>query len=238
MSKSKIAVAITIGIMSFMMIYVMLIQISIASDDDREEIEFLRETELKDLLASYKERYEETNEKIVEAKNKIDEYEKDEKSEEDTVALLEVKQAKMLLGYTDVVGEGVIVTMENNVIYGEEESAIVRASDLIELINELKLAGAEAISINDERIISRTDIFDVVPPLIHINGQRKASPFVIKAIGDINYLESALKIKGGFIDSYTLNNYKISIESKQEITINKYEGELTLNYINKEEVKK
>ncbi len=237
MTKSKIAVAITIGIMSFMMIYVMLIQISIASDDDREEVEFLRETELKELLTSYKARYEETNEKIVEAKEKIDEYKKDEKTEEDAIELLEeeVKQAKMLLGYTDVVGEGIVVTMENNIIYDEGESAIVSASDIIELVNELKLAGAEAISVNDERIISRTDIFDVAAPFIHVNGQRKTSPFVIKAIGDIKYLESALKIKGGFLDSFTLRNFKIGIETKEDLKINKYEGELTLKYVKKEE---
>ena len=99
-SKSKIAVAIVIGIMSFMMIYVILIQINIVKEYDGEEIELMRETELKETLATYKEKYEETTNELNSTVARIEEYKADEKSEEDAVALLEeeVNQANMLLG--------------------------------------------------------------------------------------------------------------------------------------------
>ena len=89
MNKTKIIMAITIGIMSFMMIYVMLIQFSIVNEYDGEEVELMRETELKETLASYKEKYEEINNQIIDINTRIEEYQKDEKSEEDAIALLE-----------------------------------------------------------------------------------------------------------------------------------------------------
>lgn len=234
MSKSKIAVAITIGIMSFLMIYVMMIQINLVNYDNREEVEFLRETELKELLASYKEKYSETEQELSDIRTKIDEYKREDKSEEDAVALLEeeVNQANMSLGNTNVKGEGIIITMENNIRYDERESSIIKSSDIISLLNELKLAGAEAISVNDERIVTNSDVFDV-GNFVCINGQRTTSPYVIKAIGDRKHLEAALTIKEGFIDTYTNNDYIINIEDHEEITIKKYEGEMTLNYVKK-----
>ena len=206
MSKSKIAVALTIGIMSFMMIYVMLIQFNTVQEYDGKEIELMRETELKETLATYKEKYEETNKEILATYEKIQEYKDNEKTEEDAVALLEkeVNEANMLLGKSDVKGEGIVITIENNVKYNEEESSIIRTADLLKLVNELRLAGAEAISINDERIIAKSDIFDV-GDFIKINGTRTTSPYTIKAIGDMKYLQSALNIKGGFMDTYSLN---------------------------------
>ena len=206
MNKSKIAMAITIGIMSFMMVYVMLIQFNIVSKYDGEEIELMRETELKETLATYKEKYEEINNELIATNTKINEYRKNEESEEDAIALLEqeVNEANMLLGNTDVTGEGIIITMENRIRYDEQESSIITSSDLLLLVNELRLAGAEAISINDERIVSNSDLFDV-GDFIYINGQRTTAPYIIKAIGDRKYLQSALNIKGGYIDKYSLN---------------------------------
>ena len=233
-SKSKITVAIVIGIMSFMMIYVILIQINIVKEYDGEEIELMRETELKETLATYKEKYEETTNELNSTVARIEEYKADEKSEEDAVALLEeeVNQANMLLGKTDVTGEGIIITIENTGGDSENEAMTVNTADLINLVNELRLAGAEAISINGERIVANSDIFDV-GNFIYINGQRTTSPYEIKVIGDRKYLESALNIKGGYIDVYTLNGYNIKMESSENIVIGKYEGEMSLNYVKK-----
>lgn len=98
----------------------------------------------------------------------------------------------------------------------------------VELINELRLAGAEAISINDQRIVAMTD---VVNPLnfILINGERVTSPFTIKAIGDTTHLKSALSIKGGYIDIYG-KSFNLTLETGN-VTINKFEGKMTLNYV-------
>ena len=240
MNKTKIAVSITIGIMSFMMIYVMLIQFNIVKEYDGEEIELMRETELKDALASYKEKHEEINNQIIDTNAKIEEYQKNEKSKEDAIALLEeeVEQKNMLLGITDVQGEGIIITMSNPSDYSVEDSRPISASDLVILINELRMAGAEAISINGQRIIAKSDVFERDNSIYWANAERITAPFTIKAIGDIKYLTSALSIKGGYIDTYTQNGIKIHVEGQSNVVIEKYKKNITLNYVKDEEVKK
>lgn len=102
--------------------------------------------------------------------------------------------------------------------------------DMLDLVNELFLAGAEAISVNEERIVAMTDI-KTVGSFILVNRVRTASPYTVKAIGDTKYLESALMIKGGYYDTYK-DSYRINIQ-KGNVTINKYDGEMTLDYVKK-----
>lgn len=103
-------------------------------------------------------------------------------------------------------------------------------SEMLTLINELFLAGAEAVSINDERIVAMSDI-KTVGNMILVNRTKTASPYKIKAIGDTKYLESALMIKGGYYDTYK-DSYNISIQ-KGNVVITKYDGEMTLDYVKK-----
>lgn len=191
MSKSNVIMYTTIGLMSLILVYVMFIQFRIVNETDTEEIEFMRETELKEMLAIYKANYQQTQEELSSVQEKIDEYKQHEKSEEETVALLEtdIKTAQMKLGLTDVYGEGLTITMQ------DKEGYSITYSDLLLLVNELTYAGAEAISINDERIVAMSDIASVWN-FIQINGERKTSPFTIKAIGDTVSLQSSLSIKG------------------------------------------
>lgn len=242
MNKNKIIMAITIGIMSFIMIYVMSIQFKTVNKSDADELEYMREAELKEILANYKERYSETEEELKGVRDKINEYTQNEKSEEEAFELLkdEVNEANMLLGKTDVKGEGVTITINSQTnpnssnsstpIMDDEEQIEITHEDLLDLVNELKLAGAEAIEINGERIVTTTDIFDV-GSFILINGQRTKAPYTIKAIGNQSYLESALSVKDGYIDKYRSRGYNVEIFKQKEITIKKYEGEMTLKYI-------
>lgn len=222
LNKSKIIMYTTIGIMSLLLVYVMFIQFRIINEKDTDGVEFMRETELKEMLASYKAKYKEVAEEIEETSKMIEEYKQNEKSEEETVALLEkdLADARMKLGITDVQGDGITIRMQNT-------EKTIDYYDLMELVNELFLAGAEAISINDQRIVAMSDI---VNPgnFILINNERVTSPFVIKVIGDTKYLQSALNIKGGYIDVHG-DDYEINVEVGNVI-INKYNKNITLRY--------
>lgn len=225
MNKSKIIMYTTIGLMSLLLVYVMFIQFRIVNETDTEGIEFMRETELREMLASYKASYAEVEEEIEETTKMIEEYKQNEKSEEATVKLLEkdLADARMKLGITDVYGEGITITMQAS----EEKKIEFLEEHILLLTNELFLAGAEAISINDQRIVAMSDI---VNPgnFILINNERVTSPFVIKVIGDTKYLQSALNIKGGYIDTYG-EKYGITVEVGN-VTINKYNKNITLKY--------
>ena len=60
--------------------------------------------------------------------------------------------------------------------------------------------------------------------------QKVAAPFVIKAIGNAQYLESAMTIKNGVVD--VLNGYglKVTLTRESNIEIPKYQGTLTFNF--------
>lgn len=231
--KGKATMIVTIGAMVALLTYVMLMQFRTIESTDIEELELMRETELRTELASWKTKYEETSEKLEETNIKILEYNDRILNNQEAFELLEKEEnnANMLLGRTDVIGNGVVVTLKDN------EYAQITSSDIYTLINELNLAGAEAISVNGERITSMTDIKDIAEGFIVIGGRKVRSPYVIKAIGDQTYLESALTLKDyGYMDLIMKSENKTAVLVKQEnIVIEKTLQDLVFKYA--EEVK-
>ena len=229
LKKGKITMIIIAGIVCFILALVMSMQFKIVNETDITSIENMRETELRTELANWKQKYEETNAKYEETINMINEYKETDKSNDETEEVInnELQQVNMSLGKTDVQGSGieVILTDTNN-----EEIPKINADDLLVIVNALKLAGAEAISINDERIINMSDVVDV-DTYIKVNGNRILSPYIIKAIGNQTYLESQLLGNGGYVDDLQKSGYSVEIQKKDNVEILKYNGEIKTKYI-------
>lgn len=220
MIKDKQVMAITIGLVCILLLAVMFAQFRTVEKTDIAGIETAREEELRTMISTWKTRYEETNTKTQETYKKIAEYSNTAQSTQDTEKLLdeELNQTNMLVGKTSVEGEGVIITLSDN------QNKSIEETDLIFLMNELKLAGAEAISINEKRIVNMTDIV-LVNDTILINGERVTSPYIVKAIGDEKYLSSALSVKNsGYIDKYTNSGKTVSMTTEKNIKIPAYNG--------------
>lgn len=232
--KGKITMTITIGIACFVLVLVMFMQFKIVNETDITSIENMRETELRTELANWKSRYDETNAQYEETQKMIEEYNQTKESNEETEKLVneELATVNMNLGKTDVEGEGIEIVLRET---DNEEISQINADDLLVIVNALKLAGAEAISINDERIINMTDIVNINANsddlFVRINGQRILAPYVIKAIGNQSYLESALIGNGGYVDQLRTIGHDVSIDKKDKITILKYNDEITTKYI-------
>lgn len=220
---------ITIGLVCFVLAYVMFMQFKTVEETNITQIEHMRETELREKLASWKERYEETNLKLEETKARLQEYRQKRESNQEASELLnqELLQAQTIAGLTDVKGDGVIITYVEN---ENMESGKIECTDLVDLVNELRFAGAEAISINDQRIINMTDIVSIYidgKQFILINKKRVTSPYTIKVIGDQKYLESSLTTKTiGFITRHS----NATLERRNNIVINKYNGDIKIKY--------
>lgn len=218
--KNKNVMAAIIGMVCIILVGVMFAQFKIVEETDITGIETAREEELQTMLSSWKTKYEEIEEKLIDTQTKISEYEQKINSKEETSELLdeELEQTNLLVGKTNVIGDGVIITLQDN-----DEKSIV-ASDLRTLVNELKLAGAEAISINDKRILNMTEIVDV-DGYILINEERTVSPYIVKVIGDQTYLSSALSLKNsGFIDKHTKLGKTVEMREQKNISILAYNG--------------
>ena len=97
------------------------------------------------------------------------------------------------------------------------------------MINELKNAGAEAISINDQRIVTTTAI-SCRGNTIDINGEKVGAPFVIKAIGLPEYL-SALSRPGGYMEALKEAGVNVKLEKSNSIKIPKYSGIIKFEYL-------
>ena len=142
-------------------------------------------------------------------------------------------RAENLAGLTDVYGPGVTITLTDakktdpNV---PAEYFILHDSDLRSLVNELLAAGAEAISINGERVVSTTAI-RCVGPVVIVNNSRSSAPFVIKAIGDSATLENALNMTGGIVSELKSWNIGVQIQKSNRIDMKAYSGSVTFKYV-------
>jgi len=139
----------------------------------------------------------------------------------------QLQRARTIAGLTDVQGPGVVVTINVKDALEWGEDAIIQDihfTDLLKLVNELNAAGAEAISINEERIIATTEIRSA-GNFIVINTNRHNTPFEIKAIGNPQTLEASLKLLGGVTDE--LGAFlDIRIRQEQALHIPQFKGYL------------
>ncbi|MBQ3414299.1 MAG: DUF881 domain-containing protein [Clostridia bacterium] len=231
MKKEKITLAITIAISCIALAFVMCMQFKIVNETDITSIETMRSTELQTELANWKSKYQEIEKEYDEVNSKINEYKTNSQENVQNGELLkkELEQVDMSLGKTDVQGQGIIITLREN---GDETMKKITADDLLLIVNSLKLAGAEAISVNDERIINMTDIVNIADSFVKINGQRILPPYVIKVIGNQSYLESGLMGNGGQVDTLQKNGQDVSVEKVNKIKINKYSKDITYKYMN------
>jgi len=166
---------------------------------------------------------------IRDHQSRISEFENAIQDEDESIKLIheQLERARIVAGLTDVEGPGVVVTIDVKHALEWGADAIVQDihfNDLLKLVNELNAAGAEAIAINDERIIATTEIRSA-GNFIVINTNRYNTPFEIKAIGNPETLEASLKLLGGVTDE--LSAYlDIRIRREDAIRLPKYRGHL------------
>ena len=229
MKKGKFIITVTIGIMCFILTMVIFVQVKTISQTDISELEIMRESELQTEITALKAKYEETTTKLKETNKKILEYEETIIEGKEASALLEkeLKETEDLIGKNDVTGEGIIIKMSNT------STNKINAGDLLELMNLLKNAGAEAISINEQRLVYDSYIADINGTnFITVKGEKITAPYTIKAIGNTTYLESAVAQKSyGYIDKKISEGKEVTLEREKDITISKHDKNLYFEYV-------
>jgi uncharacterized protein YlxW (UPF0749 family) len=85
---------------------------------------------------------------------------------------------------------------------------------LLDGIEELRDAGAEAMEFNNAvRVVAQTS-FESATGGINVDGRVLKSPFTIDVIGDPDSLETALRFEGGFVDDISLDEGQIEVLRK------------------------
>ena len=144
----------------------------------------------------------------------------------------ELDQLEITAGLTDVEGPGVTVILEDSAsanLTGDEADYLIHDSDLLSVINELRSAGAEAISLNGERILATSEV-RCTGAVVTVNGRRYAAPYIIFAIGDPDTLYSALTMRSGVADVLSQWGITVKVTASDLLLIPKYNGSVDYEY--------
>ncbi len=218
--------AITLGILAMLLTIGIAIQLKTIKEADLDGTLQISDTSLKRSLLQWKANCEESEKKLEQSDEELTQLrETVSKLKNDEVLQNKIEQYEMMLGMTDVSGEGITITLADNTSSNYSNNSfsninfsnyLVHDGNLVSIVNELKSAGAEAISINGKRITNSTAI-TCAGNVIQINGEKVGSPFVIKAIGSKDLLYGEISKNNGTV--YKLKKYGVKTEIKKEENI-------------------
>lgn len=143
-----------------------------------------------------------------------------------TPTLSREKNARVLAGLTPVEGPGLVVVLSDSPKRSKQGSQaqpgdyIVHDRDIQNAVNELWAAGAEAISVNGQRLVTGSFV-RCVGPAILVNRMQIVPPFVIRAIGKPEALNAALTVPNGPADGLKLLGM-ISIKQQRRVAVHAY----------------
>lgn len=151
-----------------------------------------------------------------------------------------LQKLKVLSGLTGVQGKGLVITLDDNRKQAEAAQAqnpsqfkpedyLIHDKHLLYIVNELRVGGAEAIAINDQRIVNTSDI-RCVGPMILVNTTRLAPPYTIKAIGDPDRMARVLALPESEYNILKMSGYPVNYEKQDNISLPPYKGSYQFTY--------
>ena len=145
-----------------------------------------------------------------------------------------LEHARIEAGVIEVSGPGVEVILNDSNIAlkpGQNPNLyVLHDEDILRVLNELRAAGAEAVSINGQRLLATTEVRCTGPTILLNKNKRLAPPYVITAIGNPDTLESSLKMKGGVAETLQFWGIQVAAKRLPEVTIPAYSGGIRFEY--------
>ena len=236
---NKKIVCLILGIMCLILTYGICVQIKTVNSTNSPISTNNAENNLRNEVLKAKEKYDNKYQELEQAEKQLEEERKNATENNTELSNLEdqIKNKNKLLGLTEVTGQGVIITLTDSPAsmssnFSASNDDLVHDMDILMVVNELKNAGAEAISVNDQRIMPTTAI-DCDGNVIKVNGEKIGPVFEIKAIG-LPERFVTLDRPGGYL--YKLREWGIvtSLEKSNNITIPKYSGVINFKYAQNE----
>lgn len=176
------------------------------------DLQSLRESDLVGLLDDVSERADRLREEVrtlEQDKERLQGSQGDAAAQE--AARSRLRSYQILAGTVPVTGEGVELVVTDP---QEEISTTV----VIDLIQELRDAGAEAIQIGSVRVVASTWA-QVGADGLRVDGQQLDAPYRVTAIGESNTLSGAMAIPGGFIDKVRRVGGEVEVSEGEKLVI-------------------
>ena len=193
-----------------------------------------------DMITELETNIKSIEEEIGTLRNQLSQFQEDESQDAGTLKFLQdyLHFKRSLTSQTPVVGPGIIITLDDNVQGAAAASAdfatfrpedyIIHDKTILYLVNELKAAGARAISINNQRLVANSDI-RCVGTVILVNTIPMAPPYQIKALGNPEELREKILL-GNEVPYLKARNFPVKIEIG-EVEIPEYRGSFRQSHL-------
>jgi uncharacterized protein YlxW (UPF0749 family) len=144
-------------------------------------------------------------------------------------------QARLSAGLTALEGNGLVVQLEDAQQVSQAAGSadlLVTGRDVRTVVEELWLAGAEAVAVNDERVVSATSIIDIGGSLL-VNSAYVAPPYQVKAVGPAD-MYTQLAGSASWVDFVASragqNGIRLAIAQPASLLVPAYAGSVTIRY--------
>ena len=189
----------------------LLITWSIRQNDQPEVLSSAREDELVLILDDLVKQTDSLEQELVKQRQVLESLQSGSSEQAREAAQRRLDQLIVLSGSAPVTGPGLQIRITGD-LYS------ISAFTLLDAIQELRDAGAVAIEINGNRVVSNTYFLDA-PDGIKISQKTIRSPYVVNAIGDPATLETALRIPGGIVETIQTADGVVAINKSTNINI-------------------
>lgn len=234
---SKKAQSVVLGLMCLVLTIGICVQIKTTNNNGKTN-EDKELNNLKTQVLKIKEKYNESYQRLTNSQNELEKVRENVANSDDQLKIIKEKIEKYntLLGLTDIKGQGVKITISNESItnkitsFVNSKDVVVTDVDILEMVNEFKNAGAEAIDVNGQRILSNTSIC-YNDNIILINGKKVTSPITISAIGFSEGM-TTINRPGGYLDNWLVNvkHLNATFKEQKNIEMKKYIGIPSFKY--------
>ena len=150
----------------------------------------------------------------------------------------ELKALREKIGLEPVTGRGVGILLADSLKADRgsippDESLLVQTSDIRDLVNVLFLNGAEAVSINNNRILPIFSL-NFVGNSFLLNGFHLFPPFTVEAVGPVGVLKSSVTnelLLPDLLKRVSQKKLRLVISGEEDLNIPAFKGELSVNYL-------
>jgi len=134
----------------------------------------------------------------------------------------ELNKVRIINGLVEVSGAGIEVSLDGP----------IGVLDVQDLINELRNAGAEALTINGERLTLYSVIVSTEDGGMTVSGVALSRPYVLQAIGPPGTMETAVLRSGGLIATLERNyeGLAVSVIKRERMVLPVYKGVIEFVY--------
>lgn len=225
-----------------------LVALSLKTQDkiQQDQLPDMRQGRLARAFVELREDATKLRRQVAESQKRLQAYQSDTGSTSEKNRLLsdDLMHANIIAGLVPVTGPGVIVTLRDSKRSLNKPKDIldvdwrelsvdfyIHDRDIRDVVNELRASGAEAISVNDQRVTGATPI-RCVGPVVMVNEVRTAgSPVRIRAIGDPEAMLSGMMMTKGILDVFRdVDPSMVSIDKVSMQTLPPFTGNTKLRF--------